>query len=77
VPPGRIASQRGFDKLWWGDGTISAALGWPIEPEQGGGGAAASFNSGGWMRERQLPRLVVVMQPDGTAFGVTPDLLPD
>ncbi|GAB4437605.1 MAG: hypothetical protein OHK0015_30480 [Chloroflexi bacterium OHK40] len=76
VPPGQIGPLRGFGKLWWGEDDIQRALGWPIEPEQGGSGAALAFNSGGWIFQRDQPDLIVVMQPDGTAFGVRSSLLP-
>lgn len=76
VPPGRIGPQRGFGKLWWSEGDVQRALGWPIEPEQGGSGAAVATAGGGWMFQRDQPDLVVVMQPDGTAFGVRSSLLP-
>lgn len=61
VPPGRIGPQRGFGKLWWSDADLRHALGWPIEGEQSSSGAAVAFNSGGWMFQRDLPDLVVVM----------------
>jgi hypothetical protein len=76
APPDRIAPARGFGKLWWNDGGLRDALGWPIEAEQNGTGAAIAFNSGGWMFERASPNLIVVMQPDGAAFGVRANILP-
>jgi hypothetical protein len=75
VPSGRISPQRGFGKLWWSDIAIRNALGWPVEPEQGGSGAAVAFTSGGWMLQRPLPDEVIVMKPDGMAFAVRCDLL--
>lgn len=76
VPPGRIGPINGFGKVWWGEADISAALGWPIEPEQSSRGAAMPFSTAGWMLERPLPPTVIVMQPNGEAFGVKTDLLP-
>ncbi len=75
VPPGRIGPQRGFGKIWWGSPELQQVLGWPIEPEQAGSGAALPFVIGGWMLERNQPGLIIVLQPDGTAFGVRPDVL--
>jgi hypothetical protein len=75
VPPGRIAPQRGFGKIWWNEPTLQQALGWPLDVEQTGNGVALPFMTGGWMIERNQPSLIVVMQPDGTAFGVRPEIL--
>jgi hypothetical protein len=75
APPGRIAPANGFGKVWWAEPDISAALGWPIEVEQSGVGAALAFRRGGWVLARDAPSLVIVMQPNGEAFGVRPELL--
>jgi hypothetical protein len=74
-PPGRIPPVRGFGKIWWNDEGVRNNLGWPVETEQSGYGSAMFFNSGGWMYEYPSEH-IVVMQPDGRAFGVRANILP-
>lgn len=75
-PAGRIAPVRGFGKVWWNSVDIQAAVGWPIEAEQSATGAALAFNTGGWMVHHYAQDQIIVMQPDGTAFGVRGNILP-
>jgi hypothetical protein len=74
-PPGRIPPVRGFGKIWWSDEGVRNNLGWPVETEQSAFGSAIFFNSGGWMYEYPGDR-IIVMQPDGRAFGVRANILP-
>lgn len=78
VPPGRIAPINGFGKLWWNNPELRDALGWPAQNEQSGIGSAMFFDTtrgGGWMYEYPNGN-IVVMQPDGRAFGVRANILP-
>ncbi|MCU0491216.1 MAG: hypothetical protein MUD01_06495 [Chloroflexaceae bacterium] len=78
TPAGKIAPVRGFGKLWWGNQPLRDALGWPVQVEQSGSGSALFFGTrrgGGWMYEYPGDN-IVVMQPDGRAFGVRANILP-
>jgi hypothetical protein len=78
TPPERIAPIRGFGKLWWNNQELRDALGWPAQTEQSGSGSAIFFDTSrgsGWMYEYPVDQ-IVVMQPDGRAFGVRANILP-